>query len=295
MEYKINATGERVRLDVLANADKSIIGLQVGNCKIISMQYSELFFLVRKVMGEQEVNNFVNALFKHRCYPSEEESSVIVMETVGDLHEPEIILQSLKLYKAVDVFSCYFLSYRFMNNELHCGGIGKVYLPEHGIYWPNKRYEVTDKELLEFPIWIEEHGGICFGDYNEKFSKMKRLYLDSYLPDDTNQSFLTLFVVLEMMFGAMGELNFRISRGVGVFLSSGRDEMKEIVKSVKKLYNTRSKYVHVGNNVSYEELFELREIVRRVIVLMFEREMHKPEFNFKVFTDEIIYDGYLRG
>ena len=54
----------------------------------------------------------------------------------------------------------------------------------------------------------------------------------------------------------------------------------------------RSKYVHEGKRVKDEQLFELREIVRRVIVLMFERGMHKPDFDFKSFSDELTYDGY---
>ena len=56
--------GKRVRLDVLANADKSMVGLQIGKSKIISMLYVDFLTLVVSVLGEREINNFEFILFK---------------------------------------------------------------------------------------------------------------------------------------------------------------------------------------------------------------------------------------
>ena len=114
------------------------------------------------------------------------------------------------------------------------------------------------------------------------------------LLDDSSQSFIMLTIVLEMLFGSTAELTYRISRGVGIFLSNNREEMRKIVISVKRLYNLRSKYVHEGKHIPWDELFELREIVRKTIVLMYEREMYSPKFNFKNFSEESTYDGYLK-
>ena len=42
MEYVINQSGNRVVLDLLANATKSLVGLAVNNCRIISIPYSTI-------------------------------------------------------------------------------------------------------------------------------------------------------------------------------------------------------------------------------------------------------------
>lgn len=297
MEYMFTTTGERVRLDVLANADKSMVGLQIGNSKIISMQHAEFLALVVSVLGEREINNFEVTLFKYHVMPAHKENeeydeSIIVMETVGDFLSTDTILDILKFYKSADIFSCYMFSYRIADGKLHSGGLGKVWLREHAINWPSKPYEMTNEEQNEFFKWFESHREMCAVDQNEKFRKMKKMYLDSYLLDNADLSFAMLSVVLEMMVSSTSELTYRISRSVGIFLSSNKTEMRDIFKRVKRLYGIRSKFVHEGQSVSWEKLFELREIVRKIIVLMYEKEMHKKEFDFKTFSDELTYKGY---
>ena len=298
MEYIPTTSGERVRLDVLANADKSMVGLQIGNCKIISMQYADFWTLVVSVLGEREINNFEATLFKYHVTPvhkknGEYDDSIIVMETVGDCLPTETILTMLKLYKSMDVFSCYQFSYRMVDGKPHRGGMGKVWVREHAINWPFKSYKMTSEERDEFYKWFESHRGMCTVDQNEKFKKMKRLYLDSYLIDNADLSFAMLSVVLEMMVNSTYEMTYRISRSVGLFLSSNKNEMRDIFKCVKRLYGIRSKYVHEGKSVSWDDLFELREIIRKILVLMYEKEMHKIGFDFKTFSDELTYEGYL--
>lgn len=299
MEYMFTTTGDRVRLDVLANADKSMVGLQIGNCKIISVRYFDFLTLVVSVLGEKEINNFELTLFKYHALPSQQESgenddSIIVMESVGDFLSAETVLDSLKFYQSTDIFSCYLFSYRFVDGKLCGGGLGKVLLREHAIHWPFKLYKMTNGDQSEFQTWFESHREICAVNQNEKFQKMKSLYLDSYLIGDADLSFAMLSVVLEMMVNSTSELQYRISRNVAIFLSSSRNEMKDIFKNVKRLYGIRSKYVHEGKSVSWEALFELREIVRKILVLMYNQGMHKIEFDFKAFSEEITYDGYLK-
>ena len=145
MEYMLTTTGEPVRLDVLANADKSMVGLQIGNSKIISMQYTDFWTLVVSVLGTREINNFETTLFKYHAAPVHKENgeyddSIIVMETVGDCFPTEIILNMLKLYKSMDVFSCYQFSYRIVDGRPHRTGMGKIWVREHAINWPFKSY-----------------------------------------------------------------------------------------------------------------------------------------------------------
>ena len=301
--YQIKSTGSRVMLNVLANCDKSVVGLEVANSKIISMNFSDLRELVISLLGPQEINNFDLTLFKYHTSPIQRkdgtcDDTIIVMETIEDSEqvyfEPNNILDVLKLYQATDIFSCYLFSYRVIDGELKGGGMAKLLLREHAIHWPPKTYKMTDESKTSFYTWFKSHNIIHSTRYNEKFKQMLRLYLDSYLPDDSNQSFIMLTIVLEMLFGSTVELTYRISRGAGVFLSNDREGMRKIVSSVKRLYTLRSKYVHEGKSIPWDALFELREIVRRTIVLMYEREMCNSEFDFKVFSEEITYDGYFK-
>lgn len=301
MEYVINQSGNRVVLDLLANATKSLVGLEVNNCRIISIPYSELYAMVSSVYGVKGEWVFSREAFKYHTTPCSdaEDDSVIVLESVevegfGDTVASDYtILEALKLYQSSDIFSCYSLSYRVKDGKIQHGGRGETFLWQHGIHWPEKPYKITDDARSNFNAWLNEHRDLFrSGHHNEKFRQMKRLYLSSYLTDDANLSFVMLSVVLEMLFGGNSELSYRISRGVGMFLSTGREEARNLFTRMKKLYLMRSKYVHEGQRVNDEQLFELREIVRRVIVLMFERGMHKPDFDFKKFSDELTYDGY---
>lgn len=300
MGYDINLSGNLVVLNLLANATKSLVGLEVNNCRIISIPYSELYAMVLSVYGTKGEWVFIRETFKYGLTPLSDakDDSVFVLETVeaedsrNAVTSAYTILDALKLYQSSDIFSCYFLPYRFRDGKIQYGGIGETFLRQHATHWPLKPYEMTDDARSTFNTWLIEHGDICHSGQNEKFRQMTRLYLDSYLTDDANLSFVMLSIVLEMLFGGNSELTYRISRGVGMFLSADREEARSLFARMKKLYDMRSKYVHEGKRVKDEQLFELREIVRRVIVLMFERGMHKPDFDFKKFSDELTYDGY---
>lgn len=301
MKYVINQSGNRVVLDLLANATKSLVGLEVNNCRIISIPYSELYAMVLSVYGVKGEWVFSRETSKYHTMPlsTAKDDSVIVLESVevegsrDTVASDYTILEALKLYQSSDIFSCYSLSYRVKDGKIQHGGRGEAFLWQHGMHWPEKPYEITDDARSNFNAWLNEHRDLFrSGHHNAKFRQMKHLYLSSYLTDDANLSFVMLSVVLEMLFGGNSELSYRISRGVGMFLSTDREEARNLFVRMKKLYDMRSKYVHEGKRVKDEQLFELREIVRRVIVLMFERGMHKPDFDFKNFSDELTYDGY---
>lgn len=301
MGYVINQSGNLVVLDLLANATKSLVGLEVNNCRIISIPYSELYAMVLSVYGVKGEWVFIRETSKYHTMPlsDAEDNSVIVLESVevegsrDTVASDYTILEALKLYQSSDIFSCYSLSYRFKDGKIQYGGRGENFLWQHGMHWPEKPYEITDDARANFNTWLNVHRDLFHsGHHNEKFRQMKRLYLSSYLTDDANLSFVMLSVILEMLFGGNSELSYKISRGVGMFLSTDREEARNLFVRMKKLYLMRSKYVHEGKRVKDEQLFELREIVRRVIVLMFERGMHKPDFDFKKFSDELTYDGY---
>ena len=152
MEYVINQSGNRVVLDLLANATKSLVGLAVNNCRIISIPYSELYAMVLSVYGVKGEWVFCREAFKYRTTPlsDAEDDSVIVLESVevegfrDTIASDYTILEALKLYQSSDIFSCYSLSYRFKDGKIQHGGRGETFLWQHGTYWPEKPYEITD-------------------------------------------------------------------------------------------------------------------------------------------------------
>lgn len=298
MEYAVNQSGKRIIINVLANATKSLIGLQIGDSRIISVSYTDLFDLVLSIYGLQAKWGFEETMAKYHVMPlsDAEDDSAIVMETIENSENSMPIAHDLpdmlKLYQSADIFSCYSLTYRFENGRIHSAGMIKNLLYEHAIHWPWKPYEITDEGRAAFSTWFDKHQSIMHSEQNQKFQQIKRLYLESYLTGDANLSFIMLSVVLEMIFGGTVELTYRISRGTSLFLSTSKTEMKTIFKQAKDLYNIRSKYVHEGRSVEWDKLFDLRELVRRVIILTFERNMHKPDFDFKKFSEDLTYDGY---
>lgn len=247
MEYVINQSGNRVVLDLLANATKSLVGLAVNNCRIISIPYSELYAMVLSVYGVKGEWVFCREAFKYRTTPlsDAEDDSVIVLESVevegfrDTIASDYTILEALKLYQSSDIFSCYSLSYRFKDGKIQHGGRGETFLWQHGTYWPEKPYEITDDARSNFNAWLNEHRDLFLsGHHNAKFRQMKQLYLSSYLTDDANLSFVMLSVVLEMLFGGNNELSYRISRGAGMFLSTDREEARSLFARMKKLYDS---------------------------------------------------------
>jgi len=301
MNYTLNTSGKQVMLNVLANADMSIVGIQVGNSRIISMQESELSAIVLGVYGDMMSYHLFRTLAKYHVIKPREDGTnepLIVMETIEDNGMPvdyRRILDLLKLYKSADIFSCYTTYYKIEQEKIkHCNR-GEILMFEHPIYWPNKPYTMTVDECEQFDHWWETHKDIFDENSNSKFKRILRMYLDAFMMMDAETSFVVLSVVLEMLFGAPnGELTYRISRGAALFLSSDRSEMRNIHSQIKKLYNIRSKYVHEGRNIDWEKLFELREIIRKIIIFMYERGMNKSDFNFKKFAEELSFDGYVK-
>lgn len=132
MEYEINKSGEAVRIDVLANADWSVLGLQIGNSRIKLIPFDDLVEIVVTLYGKEEINHFKTDLLKYQVFPSQEQNIIIVMETTGTIF-PTIDLDYLKLNKSNDILSCYFFVYKFSDNQIQQGGHGRVYIREHFI------------------------------------------------------------------------------------------------------------------------------------------------------------------
>lgn len=132
MEYVINQSGNRVVLDLLANATKSLVGLAVNNCRIISIPYSELYAMVLSVYGVKGEWVFCREAFKYRTTPlsDAEDDSVIVLESVevegfrDTIASDYTILEALKLYQSSDIFlvTLYHIASRMVKSNMVEGG-----------------------------------------------------------------------------------------------------------------------------------------------------------------------------
>lgn len=279
MSYKIKMDAKRVILDVLAGADKSLVGISIENCNIVQIPRNEFLALACTALGVGEKHLAFNSIFSHRAYPVAEEQ-LIVLETVktsdmSSFHR-DMILEALKLYKAADIYSCYWFSYRYEKNtgELHHGSLGKVCHYEHAYNEVPGKYSLTESEKEYFPTWYESHRGMFAHKLSPKLREMKRLYFDSYLIGKVNPAFVMLFVVLEMLYGGdeRDGISKRIKEGVSSLIGKNSNEKHSISYKVSRLYDERSKYVHDGESVSWESLFLLRDYVRRVLVKLYETE-----------------------
>lgn len=277
MSYKIKTDAKRVILDVLAGADESLVGISIENCNIVQISENEFLALACTALGVGEKHLAFNSIFSHRVYPTSDEQ-LIVLETIEMSDTPsfrrEAILEALKLYKAADIYSCYWFSYRYdiETGKLHHGSLGKVCHYEHAYNEVPGQYTLTETEKEYFPIWFESHRNMFSHKISPKLREMKQLYFDSYLIGKANPSFVMLFVVLEMLYGGdeRNGISKRIKEGVSSLIGKNANEKHSISYRISRLYDERSKYVHDGETVNWKSLFLLRDYVRRVLVKLYE-------------------------
>lgn len=279
MEYNIKRNA-KVILNVLAGADKSMVGLRFGqNTSIIEISEEDFTQIMLMTRSKKEYNAYSYDIFKHRARIANDSknASFIVMETIKtteNMIEDYVIACDLfKFYKAKDIYSCYQLDYQ-CNNEINTvRGSGEVRIVkyEHAVDHLPRSYSLSDEEKENFKEWYNSHVGLVVGLKNQNLKKMIDLYLDSYLVGKVNPSFIMLFVVLEMVYGVnKTDISKNIRKGVSKFLGNNSKEREKIYNDIYKLYDDRCKYVHAGVDVDWDSLFLLRDYVRRVIVKLYD-------------------------
>ena len=297
MAYQLKTDGSRVMLYVLAGADKSLAGLSIRNSTIITMTFNELYSIITQTLGIQERNHFIISLFEHYIHQRDDEE-IVVLESIeqGDKREwfELDFIEMLKLYHSGDIYCCYYTSYKYKAGRIISGGkiINVTYA--HAIGTIPCPYSLTDSEKTGFPQWFayfypQTRTKIC----NDSFKSMLKMYDRSYLIGITESEYIMLFSILEMIFGSgHSEITYQISRGTALLLSQSSDEMNTIYKQMKKLYTVRSKYVHNGTKVPLERLYELREMVRKVLIRLVVIGYHAKDKSFDELRDEILLAGY---
>ena len=279
MSYRLIESGNRVILSVLVGADQSLIGLRVNHSKIISMKFGELNSIVQVAYGIAEKNRFLRSVTDHyRPTIATGETlnlndcDLIVLETIcenpGDFFVSETILKALKLYHGADVYSCYSTNYRFEDGKIRFGGIGEMVQYHHAIGLIEPHYALTEKQKNDFPGWYSSiFLKMIQPNCSRTYRAMVHRYDMSYMIGICEAEYVMLFTTLETLFGTdLTKITSHIAKGTSVLLGGSSKEKRGIRNQIYQLYDVRSRYVHEGRDVPQESLFELREIVRRVLV-----------------------------
>lgn len=234
MAYLIKNNCERVVLHVLAGADPSIVGLSIKNCNVISMTFHEFYDLTVKTRGIAESNHLIASLFEHQIGTCDD--TIIILEVVERPGQQQVfeddLLNALRLYKAEDIYSVYFMSYRFKDGKLTGGGRGRMVKYKHGIDYFPARFHLTPEEKDAFGSWFTEYQPkLRPNDHNDNYKNVLHAYNTSFLIGVAELEYIMLFSVLEMIFGSgHSEITYQISRGTALLLSSKSEEMNSIYK-----------------------------------------------------------------
>ena len=138
---------------------------------------------------------------------------------------------------------------------------------------PRDVITVTEEDLE----WVKGRWRACAVLMcNPKFNLAIRIFAKSLFARSTSMALLALWGALENLFSpGGGELSFRISANIAVFLEPPGKQRFVLQKNVAKLYNARSAAAH-GNDEEYEKpLRETYFLMRRVITKMMDED-HVP-------------------
>lgn len=297
MAYQIRDDCQRVALYVLVGADRSLVGMTVHNCRVVSMTFTEFGNIVLRTYGRDAYLHMLTSITEGKIIL--DKNDLIVLE-IADFSGEQIgfydryLFMLMKLFKAEDIFPCYSIIYCCQEGNLvNQPFIHKVEY-KHAVVPCQPRYKMNEIEKIFFPKWLDKYIPALFATgLNAQFENMLHSYDKSYLIGIPEMEYIMLFSILEMTFGAGNtEITYQISRGTALLLSQNADEMEQLYKRMKKLYNARSKYVHGGEKVKPENLFELRDIVRRVLIKLIDLEYHRKEKTFDELRNKILLGGF---
>lgn len=107
-------------------------------------------------------------------------------------------------------------------------------------------------------------------------------YEVSFEVDRYALQFLTLMIALEVLLNqGVGEVVYRICRGVAALLATDKKTFTDTFERMKKFYEMRSRIVHGGRMgaITREDAREVREVVRRSLLRLLEVGWSKRELS----------------
>lgn len=151
-----------------------------------------------------------------------------------------------------------------VNSSGGCCAMPDVFHTYHSVYsFEAGRLNSIDNmtELTKF------YDDTYTGTYSESVQKMLKLFHDSFRMYSQELKLIQRVTMLEMLVDGNAELSYRIARTVAVFLGRDIDESKEIFNQTKKIYNSRSKYLHEGNTnkIDKQIMRDALNLTRRVL------------------------------
>lgn len=297
MAYQLRTDCQQVTLYVLIGADPSLVGLSVHNCKVISISYVDFANLVIQTYGREALLHFSVSISEGEFIPTHSDLTVLeIVDSAGrgiDFYDRHFFAL-LKLFKAEDIFPCYSMVYSCKDGVLTNPGFRHRIEYKHAVVPCDSRYGMEEAEKASFEQWFDKYASLLFRtEINEQFRNMLRSYDQSFLIGIPEMEYIMLFSILEMLFGTGNtEITYQISRGTALLLSSTSEEMNTTYKQMKKLYTVRSKYVHNGVDVPLINVYQLREIVRRVLIKLVDLGYHASEKTFDDLRTVILLGGY---
>lgn len=297
---------EKKLISILAGADVSIVGMKFKNHIVKKMYSDEFLKLVNYIKWDfnkiqDRVLDYGVCLvptFQQQSDGSciRKGSEIIFIET--DLMQcnslPWEFVDLLKLYKSEDIYCADWFGYQISESgKMFGAGIGHTNANMHDPYPIPKEYALSLQELSEFNKWYEMHNDILnTADCSEQWKKALRFYQRAMLTSDISVQYVLLTIILEVVFcGDRNQLSYQIARGASLLLSQNIEEMAKLNKSIKDLYNKRSKFVHEGTSISISDMKELREYCRRILLKVYEKGFHKNE-DFTKLQRILLVSGY---
>jgi hypothetical protein len=225
----------------------------------ITMAIAEKYFMRYGCLNFSEQRMYViSKLFENMSTLDFNEIARFDNTLVHGYLDPTIRL--MRLFKEGDIRMPARFYYRVQNNEIErhmTGGIGG-----------HISHEPYHLEAFEIPILQSFIHSVKLPFQRDFVQLAFENFELSYEIFDIQLAFLVLMIGLEALLNpAQDEVKYRVSRNTAVLLGENRENSKEILTLVKKLYDKRSQIIHSGKRriVEKEDLLILRDYVRRAI------------------------------
>lgn len=292
MEYQLQHQQETY-LWLIKGANQSLENYSVNGGIFLYIPYEELEYIISESSNPSAGKFWLQIIFSQGIWGHNDR--FLVYETYENNEksflQPYNLFRLMRLFKSGGISSDIVLSYKFSDGSFT--KIGHPYNVKYRQIVPYEEYTLNEDDKKTFLNWIDIYKGIFDKPKNNaNFNRMLELYEMSYYSPYMEHAFLTLFAILELLVGAQSEITFQVSRGIALLLSNNENELETSFDEIKKLYNVRSKFVHNGSKVSYEDVRKLRFFVQKTIIKLFDMGANSSDYKFENLRKKMKFGGY---
>ena len=292
MEYQLQHQ-HKTNLWLIKGANQSLENYSVNGGMFLYIPFEELEYIISESSSPSAGKFWLQMIFSEGILG--QNNRFLVYETYENNEKaflpPQNLFRLMRLFKSGGISSDIVLSYKFSDGSFT--KIGHPYNVKYRQIVPYEEYALNEDDKKAFLNWIEIYKGIFDKPKNNaNFNRMLELYEMSYYSPYMEHAFLTLFAILELLVGAQSEITFQVSRGIALLLSNNENELETSFDEIKKLYNVRSKFVHNGSKVSYEDVRKLRFFVQKTIIKLFDMGANSSDYKFENLRKKMKLGGY---